>query len=441
MKHRAFLCRALPILLLSTLLLSFSLPASALLFDRSEPEVPSVASFSKNGLATGVITFTAEDFRVTGKTALDSMVITVLPDNAAGRLTMAGAPLFVGDIVAMSAISGLRFQPLATPTVASTSFSFTPVFSDGTTGQDVSVNLYLLSAENSAPIAENLELCTYKNVALTARFSAVDPDGDLITYQLIKKPARGEITMPEEGSSEFIYTPYENKTGNDSFTYVAVDSVGNTSAPATVKIRIQKPGTKVTYADMSGHRAYKAAIRLAEEGIFVGECMSGQYFFNPDAPVSRSEFTAMAMKVAGLEPLSDVTVTGFADDAVIPTWAKAYASSALRSGVVQGTVNGAGQVVFQANSTITRAQASVLLDRALQVTDVPTDAVWFADSDVTPVWASQAAANMESCGVLQVNASGALGINDSLTRADAAEMLCAAMDVLDSRDRGGWFLW
>ena len=164
-------------------------------------------------------------------------------------------------------------------------------------GSPVEVGLHLLSEANSAPIAENLELCTYKNVAITARFSATDPEGDLLTFQLVDKPARGAVTMPEDGSNEFIYTPYENKTGKDSFTYVAVDAVGNTSAPATVKVKIEKAATKVTYADMDGVPACKAAIRLAEEGIFVGECMGGEYFFNPDIPVSRSEFLTMTIDV------------------------------------------------------------------------------------------------------------------------------------------------
>jgi len=442
LKHSAYLRRALPLLTLCAVLLSASLPASALLFDKEEAEPSSVAAFSKNGLATGVISFSADDFKVNGGDALDSIVISALPDDRAGLLTLAGQPLQVGDVVAMSAVAGIRFQPLAAPAAAATSFLFTPVFSSGLTGQAVEVGLYLLSAENSAPIAENLELCTYKNVAITAQFAATDPEGDLITFQLVKKPARGSITMPEDGSNEFVYTPYENKTGKDSFTYVAVDAVGNTSEPATVKIRIEKASTKVTYADMPGLPAYKAAIRLAEEGIFVGECMGGQYFFQPDAPVSRSEFTAMAMTVIGLDPLEDITVTGFADDEAIPVWAKAYASSALKSGIVQGLTDGSGQVIFNPDATITKAEAAVLLDRALQVSDVPADDVWFADSDATPAWASQAAANLESCGVLRTDASGALGINAPLTRADAAEMLCGALEVLDSRSSSsGWFPW
>ena len=56
-------------------------------------------------------------------------------------------------------------------------------------------------------MAENLEFTTYKNVAVTAQFSAVDPEGDLLTYHILNKPARGAVTMPEDGSSEFVYTP------------------------------------------------------------------------------------------------------------------------------------------------------------------------------------------------------------------------------------------
>ena len=40
----------------------------------------------------------------------------------------------------------------------------------------------------------------------------------------------------------------------------------------------------------------------------------------------------MAMAATGLEPLEDVTLTGFYDDEAIPTWAKGYVSSALKAG-------------------------------------------------------------------------------------------------------------
>jgi hypothetical protein len=324
--------------------------------------------------------------------------------------------------------------------VASTQFSFTPVFSDGSSGEEAQVSLHLLSAPNSAPVAENLELCTYKNVAITGYFSATDPEGDLITFQLVEKPARGAVTLSEDGSAEFVYTPYENKTGKDTFSYVAVDAVGNTSAPATVKIKIQKANTKVTYADMDGVPAYRDAIRLAEEGVLIGECMGGSYFFRPDQPVSRSEFVALAMNTVGLDSLEGMTRTGFADDNSIPTWAKPYVSSALKAGVIQGSANEQGQVVFNSGATVTRAEASVLLDRLLQISDVSAE-TWYADSELAPAWAYQSAVNLETAGILRTNAQGALALEDTLTRADAAQMLSAALDVIDARNATGWFHW
>ena len=42
----------------------------------------------------------------------------------------------------------------------------------------------------------------------------MDPEGDLLTYHVVKKPARGAVTVQEDGT--FVYTPYENKTGKDT---------------------------------------------------------------------------------------------------------------------------------------------------------------------------------------------------------------------------------
>ncbi len=438
MKNRAILRRGLPAAVLAAALLSASLPASAILFSQTEA-APTVAAVSKNGPAAQPILFTQEDFQVQdSKAVLDSLVIATLPDAGTGRLALGGQELQAGDVVSMNAVDGLRFEPAAAPAGDSAQFTVTPVFTDGRQGEAVCVNVYLLSGTNSAPVAEHLELTTYKNVAITAQFAAVDPEGDLLSFHIVGKPARGAVTVSEDGSGEFVYTPYENKTGKDSFTYVAVDAVGNASDPATVKIKIEKAGTKVTYADMEGQPAYKAAIRLAEEGIFVGECMGGAYFFQPDAPVTRSQFVAMAMKAAGVETLEGVERTGFADDSAIPTWAKPYASSALKAGLVLGSRDEAGRVVFNADGTITRAEAAVLLDRALQVTDVSASA--FA-SEAVPTWASQSAANLATCGVLTADRDGSLGLSEPMTRADAAQMLCGALELLDNRPAGGWFLW
>ena len=378
MKHRVLLRRALPLAVLAAVLYSAGWPASAFFFQKDEV-APTVAAMTKNGPAAEPISFSEEDFVVEGSGKLDSIVIATLPDAAVGCLTLGAQGIQVGDVIAMEAVDGLRFTPLAAPAGLEAQFQFTPVFSDGRSGDAVTVELYLLAEANGAPVAENLEFTTYKNVAVTAQFSAVDPEGDLLTYHILNKPARGAVTMPEDGSSEFVYTPYENKTGKDSFTYVAVDAVGNSSDPA----------------------------------------------------VTRGEFVAMAMNAAGMEALEDVERTGFADDVSIPTWAKPYVSSALKAGLVQGSRSSDGQVVFQAEEPITAAEAAVLLDRALQVTDVSADTL--AEEGI-PTWAAQSAANLATCGVLSLDG----GLSAPLTRGEAAELLCGALELQDSRD-GGWF--
>lgn len=423
-------------LLVTALSLVFSLsmalafPVSAAIFG-SAPENASVAAFSKNGLPSDVIPFSQEDFRVSGDATLTSIVVDALPDPAAGLLTIGGQAVPEGAEVSMAAVNGLRFTPLATPMLSATSFTFTPVFNNGMTGDAVTVGLYLLASSNSAPVAEDLALTTYQNVEVQGTFAAVDPEGDLLTFKLISKPARGTVTQAQDGSADFTYTPYENKSGRDAFTYVCADAVGNTSAPATVSIKIEKQKTKVTYSDMAGVEGHREAIHLAEAGLLTGEQVGKEYLFHPEQTISRAQFTALAMAAAGIDVMGPVSRTGFSDDEAISAWAKPYVSSALRSGIVQGTTDNEGRVVFQADAPITAAEAAVVLNRAVSVTDVAGAA------GEVPLWFSQAVANLSSCNALPPSVS----LHEPLTRAQAAVMLSAALDVAAARDSGSWFPW
>ena len=289
-------------------------------------------------------------------------------------------------------------------------------------------------AENAAPIAEDLDLTTYKGVAIFSRFAAVDPEGDLVTFQVVDSPARGQVAMDENDPAAFTYTPYEGKKGKDSFTYVAVDSHGNTSKPAKVKIVIQKQSTVMGYSDMDADPAHYAAIHLAEAGVYTGRKVGDLYCFDPQAAFTREEFLAMAMTAAGKAPLTDVTLTGFYDDGDISAWAKGYVSAALVVGTVRGSHNDAGQTVFAPNSPVTRGEATVIIDRLLATGDVADTASAFSP-DTVPAWAYQSAVNMEAVSVL----SGGSDLSQPLTRAEAAQMLSAMLDVLDARTTSKWF--
>ena len=287
--------------------------------------------------------------------------------------------------------------------------------------------------ENAAPIAEDLVLKTYKGVAISSRFAAVDPDGDLVTFQIMDSPARGQVVMDENDPAAFTYTPYEGKKGKDTFTYVAIDAKGNSSKPATVKVSIQKQTTAVSYSDLAGDPAHYAALRLAEAGVYTGRKVGDLYCFDPDAAFTREEFLAMAMTAAGKAPLSDVTLTGFYDDGDISPWAKGYVSAALVVGTVEGSRNHLGQTVFTPGSPITQAEAAVIIDRLLATGDVSGASSAFS-AETAPAWAYQSVVNMEAVSII----SSSTDLSKPLTRAQSAQMLSAMLDVLDARDAGGW---
>ncbi|MBR3560414.1 MAG: surface layer protein [Oscillospiraceae bacterium] len=278
-----------------------------------------------------------------------------------------------------------------------------------------------------APIAQNLEIKVYRGVPYTGTLTAIDNEGEAVTFRLATLPAKGALEFGEEGV--FVYTPEQNKAGRDSFTYTAVDESGNESAPATVKIKIERVSSGVHYADTAPECA-TAAVDLAEKGVLIGAKVGDEWFFEPERVVSRGEFVAMAMAAAGLES-SDVTVTGFCDDAAIPTWAKGSAAGALSAGIVRGvrTENG---VAYQAQSDMTLSEAATVLNRILRVTDVD-----LADFDgAEAAWYAQAVANLKSVSVAPVGGFETETLDRVLTRSEAAELLSSAMALTEAREEG-----
>ena len=290
-------------------------------------------------------------------------------------------------------------------------------------------------AEEGAPTAQDVEVRTYRGIPVQGQFLASDSEGEDMTFTLVEEPRKGTVTIQ---GADFTYTPDEGVTGGDSFTYAATDSAGHISQPATVTVTIEKTKSGVTYADTEGSSAAAAAQHLAEAGIFTGTKIGDQYYFQPDAEVSRSEFLAMVMETAGRE-VTPVTMTGFCDDASIPTWAKAYAAAGVTDGIVQGKTTAEG-AAFRGEEPITFNEAATVLDRVLDLGDVELD-VWYADREAVPSWAAQAVGNMEAVSVLAAGSFGSQTMEQAVTRADAARMLSPAKTLLDGEEPEGLFRW
>ena len=280
---------------------------------------------------------------------------------------------------------------------------------------------HALAAEGR-PIAENLELETYRGVSVGGQLRASDPQEEPLTYQITTPPIKGEVTLNYDGS--FIYTPEESRRGKDYFGYTATDASGNTSQEATVIITLRKQNTSVTYADLSKSPFEYDALRMAEEQVFVGSMVGGDYVFSPDTMISRGEFLAMCMTISDMSILSSVSSTGYTDDADIPQWQKPYIATARMHGSIDA-VSETGSTDFEATAPITCAQAAVMLDGIFGLSGVSAASL----HSNTPDWAAQAVTNLMACRVLPENCDPAQYLNRGMT----ADMLCAVMDIMHCR--------
>ena len=123
----------------------------------------------------------------------------------------------------------------------------------------------------------------------------------------------------------------------------------------------------------------------------------------------------------------DISSTGFAADEAISPWTKPYVATALSLGYISGYRQEAG-VVFAPEDSISAMEAALMLDNIMGLTDAV--AVWYSFDEILPAWAVQSAANVSACGILPDSTSL---LDESISRAEAAEMICRAMETLENR--------
>ncbi len=278
-------------------------------------------------------------------------------------------------------------------------------------------------ASNRAPSAQAVEGQTFTGVMIELPLTATDPDGDSVLLKLVDLPRLGTASINED---KLQYTPQEGKTGTDKFTYLAMDTFGNQSEPAEIKIKITKNKAKLTYSDMGQSASHYAALQLAEAGVMTGEQIGASYFFHPNETVTRSEFIAMVSALAGLD-LEETAQTDFADDGGLSDWVKPYISAAAANGLVSGYQTASGACEIRGQNPITLAEASVLLsnllgdDYAVQTASI--------DASYAPAWAQNACAVLTAADVLP-DGTTAADSREPITREDACELLYRTMEKL-----------
>ena len=405
MKHRYHLGRKLAALTL--VLLVFASSAQALELRVSSPD----------GLALSAEVFSESD-------TLEGVYVASVPSQLDAEVSLGARTLRAGDVLDRSMLSQLLVLP-AENRDASCELVYCPI-EGGEVQPSRALELSILTGKNEAPVCRDVKFETYKNIANTGVLSASDPEGDTLTYQLVKEPKRGTVDIAPDGS--FTYTPAQNKVGKDVFTYTATDSAGNVSNVANVTVKIVKPTDKAMYQDLAGDTLAYTAMWLKDRGVYTGKRIAGNLCFEPEGTLTRGEFLVMAMKLLGAEPESTRLTSGFADESKTPAWMRPYIVSAFKSGMVSGVTSPDG-MVFRPSSNLTRAEAAVMLQNILDLPQSQEAAV-FSEDCAVPVWAQASVSALESAGIsIPVTTSA-----ENLTRREAAELLYECWTLCQNRE-------
>ena len=393
--YRKSVCRLLCLLALTALLTTGALAATL------EVDAHAVSCLSQDAFSDGA-------------SALSGIYVSAVPASSVCELRCGARSIRAGDVLPVSVLDTLTLAPSGEQE-GECSLYYRPIYSNGV-GIAQELRFSLLRGKNQAPSALDGALETYKNIANRGTLRVSDPDGDALTFTLVREPKRGTVELHGDGT--FTYTPLENKVGKDSFSYTATDAAGNISNEACVKVRIVKPTDKAVYDDLTGSEQY-LAVWLRERGVYTGKSIGGHLCFSPQEPVGRGEFLVMAMRLLGAEPDDAALTSGFADETATPVWMRPYIVAALRSGAVSGAAAENG-VIFRPADALTHAEAAVMVQGLLALPEAESRSVFSEEgADALPVWARGAAGALETAGI-------ALDMSEPdapLTRLEAASTL------------------
>ena len=234
-----------------------------------------------------------------------------------------------------------------------------------------------LNAKNSAGASVNRQDFPKPSVSYTVKKSSGGGGGG-------HKPT---VTIPDDVPTGL--------NGDDHYAYIVgyPDSTvrpqnGITRAEvATIFFRLLTDETRNanstktnSYSDVAAGAWYNHAVStLSAMGIVKGDSHGK---FNPNAPITRAEFAAIA---ARFDDKANTTAVDFSD--IASHWAKDEISAAANNGWINGYTDG----TFRPNNKITRAEAMTLVNRVLKrlpetAEDLHNDMIKWSDNSDTSAW-------------------------------------------------------
>ncbi|MGA1823315.1 MAG: Ig-like domain-containing protein [bacterium] len=94
-----------------------------------------------------------------------------------------------------------------------------------------------ITVDNKTPEADDDSLITDEDQAISSHLNAFDEENDTLTYSIVTPAVKGIVDITDAATGAFTYTPDENVSGDDSFTFKVNDGTIDSNI-ATVMITI-----------------------------------------------------------------------------------------------------------------------------------------------------------------------------------------------------------
>ncbi|WP_105060286.1 tandem-95 repeat protein [Photobacterium angustum] len=197
-------------------------------------DAPVIVDDNNNPLGTDIAVTTDEEVAVSGKLSAT--------DVDGDNLTFTSSTNPTNGTVTVNTDGTWTYTPNSD---FNGSDKFDVIVSDGKGGTDtITVNVTVnpvndapvLVDDNNNPLGTDIAVTTDEEVAVSGKLSAIDADGDKLTFTQSSNPTNGQVTVNTDGT--WIYTPNSDFNGKDSFNVEVSDGKGGTDT-ITVNVTVK----------------------------------------------------------------------------------------------------------------------------------------------------------------------------------------------------------
>ncbi len=184
---------------------------------------------------------------------------------------------------------------------------------------------------------------------------------------------------------------------------------------------------KSPFTDTTGHWAEDILGYMYNQKIINGDSTDGTLKFNPQKPMTRSEFAVMITNYLRLNPkdYEDVNLP-YSDIEEIPFWAINSFKALYKEGILKGRYVSDSESCADSLSTITRSEAATIVART-QPQGIFNIEINALDKSDIPSWAENGVASLITLGAIKGYEDGRLKPLNTLTKAEAAKILYSVM--------------